>query len=337
MNGYDEMRLSLQTNLLQCGKLTVDEVEIVMEAFCRASQNFDIVRRSTDLIVYDGVSAKVDEYLMCLKLEGRSEGTIYNYRHVLYGMFRYIKKEPKDITHQDVWGYLLNYQMQSDKPVCGRTMNAYLGYIKYFFSWLQDVGYITSNPTKSIAPIKYEKKMRESMTRHDLVLLQKACETPREKALISIMYATGCRVSEIARMKKTDISWATKTITVFGKGKKYRTVYFNDQAEVYLKDYLNGRKDESPYVFVSSRGSHGVNPAAMREWVDAVYERVSNELGTKVTPHIIRHTTATLALQSGMPVTSVQKVLGHEKLDTTMQYVDMTKVSVESEYTKYVV
>lgn len=337
MTGYDEMRLELQTSLLRAGKLTGDEVEAVMTEFCMAAQNFEITRKTLDLIPVTGMPKAVDEYLACLKLEGRAAGTIYNYKRVLYGLFTDVRKDPTELTHKDIWGYLLRYQARAENPVSNRTMNSYLGVIKYFYCWMQDIGYMVANPTKAIAPIRYDKKQLEAMTRHDLVVLTKACKTAREKAVISLMYATGCRVSEVARMKKPDINWSAKTITVFGKGSKYRQVFFNDQAEIYMRDYLDSRTDESPYVFVSERGKHGVNPAAIRKWVETVYARVADEIGTKVTPHIIRHTTATLALQSGMPITSVQRVLGHEQIGTTMEYVDMKKIEVEQEYTKFVV
>lgn len=270
-------------------------------------------------------------------MEGRSKGTIYNYCNILEKMFLHVQKPVDRITHKDIWGFLLLYQNNREKPVSNRTMNSYLGYIKYFFSWMVDIGYLTSNPTKGIAPIRFEKKKKQSMNRHDLIVLLDACEDIREKAIISLAYATGCRITELCTMKKSDIHWYDRSIQVLGKGNKYRTVYFNDQAEIFLKQYFESRTDESPYVIVSIRGGHSCTSHTVRRTIKLIYARVSDKISVHVSPHIIRHTTATLAIQSGMPVTTVQQILGHESLETTMQYVDMAKVDVTQEYKRFVV
>lgn len=334
MEGYEALRLDFQTRLLSDG-MSVEHVESVMNTFCLACKGFKIEKESCDIIPYGSVPKAVDEYIKSLQMEGRARGTIKNYEKVLKTMFITIKKPIEEVTHKDIWGFLLTYQASRERPVCNRTMNQYLGYIKYFFKWLQDIGYITSNPTRSIKPIHYEKKQRKSMTRRDLIQVMKACNNEKERAVISLMYATGCRISEMCAMQIKDIDWLNRRIKVMGKGKKERYVFFNDQAEIYLAEYLDTRKDDCEYVFVSARGHHHVTVDSMRKWIEGVCKRVT-DISINVTPHTIRHTTATLGIASGIPVTSMQKILGHEQLSTTMEYVDMDRISIQQDYDKHV-
>lgn len=336
MNGYEGLRLEMQTRLLDEGR-SVEDVESIINTFCLAAQGYTIEKAPTDIIVYTGIPRVVDEYLACKLMEGLSEKTIKNYRDRLYHFFKNMRKPYDEITSQDIRYYMLAYQQEREKPVVNRTMNAYQGTIKRFFGWLQDVGYITNDPSKGMAHIKYEKKKKQSMTRHDLVILMDACKNVRQKAIISLLYATGCRVMEVVSMKKDDINWHDKSIVVLGKGNKHRTVYFNDQADVYLRQYLDSRTDENPYVIVATRGHHSITENAIQQMVYRMYKGIKDDISLKLSPHIIRHTTTTLAIESGMPVTSVQSILGHASLETTMEYVDMTRVDVKNDYRKYVV
>ena len=315
----------------------MDDVQKIIDTFCIVAQGYDITKACTDVIVYTGIPRVVDEYLANKLMEGLSPKTIKGYRDILYMFFRRMTKPFDTITSKDIRGFMLTYQMERPKPVCNRTMNGYQAAIKRFFGWLQDVGYIDNDPSRGMAPIKYERKKKQSMTRHDLIMLTDACENIRERAIISLLYATGCRTMELIGMKKEDINWRDKSIVVLGKGNKHRTVYFNDQAEIHLKAYLDQRTDDNPYVIVSTRGNHSVGYEAIRKMVAKIYEKVEESISVRVTPHILRHTTTTLAIEQGAPVTSVQAILGHASLTTTMEYVDMTRVDVKQDYKKFVV
>lgn len=335
MNDFDSVRLNLQSRLISAG-LDEKTVDLVIGEWTIAMEDYDIVLRSTAIIPYVGIPKSVDEYLASLQMEGREKGTIKNYQKILYAMFECLKKSPEELEYRDIWGFLLKYQESREKPITNRTANQYLGYIKYYFSWLQDVGYITNNPTKSIKPIHFEKKQRKSLTRHDLIQVIKSCQTERERAVITLMYSTGCRISEMCSMKLADIDWRERRIKVLGKGKKERFVFINDQAEIYLSEYLATRHDESPFVFVSARGHHGITTDSMRKWIESVCGRVT-DISVHATPHTIRHTFATLGIQSGLPVTSMQTLLGHEDVSTTMEYVDMSHISVQQEFDKHII
>lgn len=336
MNGYEGFRIALQTRLVEEGR-SMEDVAQIMDTICMVAQDYTIEKNCTDIVVYQGIPREVDEYLACKLMEGVSPLTVKNYRIRLYDFFMKVRIPYQEITHKEIRAYMLSYQHGREKPICNRTANAYQGVIVRFFGWLQDMGYITANPTKSLPAIKYVKKQKESMNRHDLIVLLDACKNLRQRAIVALAYATGCRVSELCRIKKSDINWVDKSIIVLGKGSKYRTVYFNDQAEIYVKQYLESRKDDNPYLIVSTRGAHSVTTTSIEMMMREIYTKVSDQVNVKVTPHIVRHTTATLAIESGMPVTTVQKLLGHASIETTMEYVDMSKVSVIQEYKKFVV
>lgn len=336
MDDYEVFAMELQARLIGAGR-SVEDVAEIMDTVCTVAQRYEIKKECTDIIVNQGVPREVEEYLACKMMEGLSPLTIKDYRGRLYSFFKAVRKPYTQITHKDIRGYMLAYQYEREKPVCNRTMNHYQGIITHFFEWMQDVGYITADPAKNLPSIKFEKKQKESMNRHDLIILMDACSNIRQKAIVALAYATGCRVSELCRIKLTDINWVKKSITVLGKGSKYRTVYFNDQAEIYVRKYLESRKDDDPHLIVSTRGAHGVSVRAIEKMMREIYLRVEDKVNVKVTPHIVRHTTATLAIESGMPVTTVQKILGHASIETTMEYVDMSKINISQEYQKFVV
>lgn len=336
MNGYDGFRLEMQTKLLEDGR-SMEDIARIMDVFCQVAQSYDITKACTDIIASSGVPREVDEYLGCKLMEGLARGTVAGYRDRLYNFFRTVKLPYDQITSKDIRGYMLYYQHGREKPVTNRTMNAYQATIVRFFNWLQDVGYITNNPAKNIPAIKYQKKLKASMDRHDLLILMGACRNVREKAIVSCLYATGCRVNEACNIKISDINWHDKSIVVLGKGQKYRTVYFNDMAEIYIRQYLGSRKDDCQYLIVSTRGGHQVGERSIQKMMRKIYSSVADQMETKVTPHTVRHTMATLAIESGMAITTVQKILGHSSIETTMEYVDMSKVNISQEYRKYVV
>lgn len=338
MNTFDSLRLDFQSILIESQKYEIDEVEDILSKFMLAMQNYDVIEKQKDIIVYNVVPESVNKYLAVLKLEGRTDGTIYNYMKVLTSFFAFVKKKPEEITHRDIWSFLLDYQNNRAKPVSNRTMEQYRGYIKYYFDWMQDVGYMSTNPTRGMSPIKYEKKQRKSMTRHDLILLSEACKNEKERAVIEFMYSTGCRINEAVNIKISDIDWNNKSVRVIRKGNKEGILYFGDRAEIAMKKYLDSRHDTCEYLFVSARGHHQINTGSLRENIHKIYLRAGVEnISVPVTPHIIRHTTATLAVQAGMPVEYVQQMLGHEQINTTMQYVDIANSNVRNACTKYVV
>lgn len=196
--------------------------------------------------------------------------------------------------------------------------------------------YISKNPCKQIHPIKYEAKLREPLTGVEMELIRDACQTRREKAIIETFYSTGCRVSELAILKKTDVDFRKGEVHLFGKGSKHRISYINAKAEVALKKYLFSRSDDCPALFVTDRSPVR---ALKKEGIESIVRKIGERSGIerRVYPHLIRHTTATDALERGMNVAEVQKILGHEKLDTTMIYAKVCQDNVKYDHKRYIV
>lgn len=217
-----------------------------------------------------------------------------------------------------------------------RTMDGRRLVINTFLEWCRTERYIDWNPCSQIRPIKYESKPREPLTGIELELVRDACRTYREKAIIEVFYSTGCRVSEMVNLSKSDVDFVKGEVKLFGKGAKHRISYINARAEVSLKKYLFSRRDENPALFVSDRNPHDrLKKTAIEKVVREIGER--SGIGRRVFPHLIRHTTATDALERGMNVAEVQKILGHEKLDTTMIYAKVCQENVKHDHRRYIV
>lgn len=339
METFEKCRNELQENLLR--SFNVEITEKALEIIGSVLSYYDLTEKTTDIICYNGqVPRLVKEYIAVKIMEGRSKETTDLYKVYLCKFFEYIRKPPEEVQTNDIRMFLYWYQNEriANVKVSNRTLDTIRGIIGYFFQWLQDSDYLTKNPAKPIKPIKYEKKHKEAMTRKELISIEMSCKTPREKALITTLYATGCRISEIAGIKISDICFDTHEIKVLGKGNKHRTTWLNDRAELAIKEYVLSRSDDSPYLFVSSRAPHGkMSAGGLRKLIENIGSRSETPINVKPTPHVYRHTTATLALKSGMPVTQVKEMLGHENISTTMQYLDMDEAGVKEAHKKYVV
>lgn len=307
----------------------------VLAALDRVSTRYEIKQKETGLaIVNDELPEVAKIYLAVKAIAGLSEETLNGYRLALINFFRGVHKPPEAVEANDIRMYL--YAYRKDRGVSGRTLDKYREYIGRFFTWALNEGYIKNNPAKSVESIKYETMPRESLTQVELEYLRMACQSLRDRAIVEVLYSTGCRVSELATMKVSDINWAEKTVRIFGKGKKHRISFLNAKAEVALRAYLDTRTDECPALIVSSRSPHtGVKKCGLEKIVRSISER--SALTKHVTPHILRHTTATTALQSGMPVEDISKLLGHESIETTMIYAEVSMESVRDGHKKYIV
>ena len=164
------------------------------------------------------------------------------------------------------------------------------------------------------------------MTQIDLEYIRAACRTKQELTIVELLYSTGCRVSDLSGIKRSDVNWEKREITVFGKGGRYRTVYLNAKAIVALKTYMNTRKDDDEHLIVTTRSPHhGVGRSGLELIIHNIASRVTNKVSVPVTPHVFRHTTATAALQNGMAVQNVQLMLGHRNISTTMVYAEVSQ------------
>ena len=301
------------------------------------AERYEVQKKETALAVWnEELPEIVKVYLVCKKIEGLSQQTLDTYHRMLKLFFRDVRKAPAQITTNDIRVYLFRYQQE--RSCSNRSLDKYRQYLAGFFSWAADEGYVQSNPMRTIPAIKYEKKPRENLTQLELEYLRQCCHTEREKAIIEFLFSTGCRVSELSGVKESDIDWNARTVHLFGKGSKHRTSFLNAKCEVTLKAYLKTRTDDSEFLFVTERKPYRqLKRDALEKIVRNISGRTSAEMNKHVTPHILRHTTATLALQNGMPIADISKLLGHAKIDTTMIYAHTCMESVQAGHRKYVV
>lgn len=331
---YERFRGELAAAIAQTPACTVETVLRMMD---KVASRYEIKMKETALAVYmDGLPELAKLYLVCKKMAGLSDTTLKNYRIVLGLFFDTVQKLPEQVTTNDIRLFLYSYQ--AEKECSLRTLDKYREYISRFFSWTHSEGHIQTNPAKNVSPIKYEEKPREALSQIELEHLRMACKTDKERAIIEFLYSTGCRVSELSVVKKSDVDWNEKSVRLFGKGKKHRVSFLNAKAEVTLRKYLDGRKDECEYIFASSRRPfRQMHKDGIEKIVRTVSARASDKLGRQVTPHVLRHTTATTALRSGMPIEDISKLLGHESIDTTMIYAKTSLEDVKTGHKKYVV
>lgn len=317
------------------GKISDDDLRVVMRELRMLVTDYEIESRKVELALMDDIAPKCFQaYMVAKKIEGLSGGTLNVYRLYLEDFLQYIGKPLLDVTANDIRVYL--YTMQNRRGITNRSLDGKRLVINGFLEWCFREGYISKNPCKQISPIKYEAKPREPLSGIELELVRYACRNYRERAMVEMFYSTGCRVSEMVILNRSDIDFTTGEVSLFGKGQKYRQSYINAKAEVALKKYLFSRTDNDPALFVSERKPHKrLSKTGIEYLIRKIGER--SGIGRNLYPHLIRHTTATDALNRGMNVVEVQKILGHEKLDTTMIYAKVLQDSVKYSHKKYIV
>ena len=236
----------------------------------------------------------------------------------------------------DIRVYL--YKYQEERKVTNRSLNKVRDCLASFYKWMYIEGYIQKDPMIAIKQIKYEKKERKPMTQIDLEYLRRACETKKQTAILEVLYSTGCRIGELDALKKSDIDWNEKTVHLFGKGQKHRISFLNAKAEVSLKKYLESRTDDSEYLFVSDRKPYNqMHVSGLQKIIREMSERARNDVQNKVTAHVIRHTTATRMYDNNTDIGTIQQVLGHSNINTTMIYAHNSFENIKIAHRKSVV
>lgn len=280
--------------------------------------------------------ARNDEYLEMFinakKIEGCSERTLKYYRSSVQHMFSRIKTPVRKITTEQLREYLTGYQKINN---CGKsTVDNIRRNISSFFSWLEEEDHILKSPMRRIHKIKTKTKVKETISDEDIERLRDHCEVARDIAIIDLLYSTGIRVGELVNLDIKDINFEERECIVYGKGEKERRVYFDAKAKLHLQNYISSRKDNNPALFVTLDAPHE------RLKISGVEIRL-RELGrklnlTRIHPHKFRRTMATRAIDKGMPIEQVQKLLGHSQIDTTMHYAIVNQTNVKTSHRKYI-
>ncbi len=243
-----------------------------------------------------------------------------------------VRKQPKDIATDDLRGYLDSYQRRNNASKV--TVDNVRRILSSFFSWLEDENLILKSPVRRIHKVKTGKTVKETYTDEALEIMRDHCENARDLAIIDLLSSTGMRVGELVKLNRTDINFHERECVVFGKGDKERKVYFDARTKIHLQRYLDGRTDSNPALFVTLQSPHD---RLMISGVEIRLRDVGRRLGIpKVHPHKFRRTLATMAIDKGMPIEQVQQLLGHQSVDTTLQYAMVNQNNVKISHRKFV-
>lgn len=274
----------------------------------------------------------MEMFLTAKKIEGCSERTIKYYRVTTIHLLNYLKEPIRKVTTETMRQYLVDYQKINN---CGKTtIDNIRRNISSFFSWLEEEDYILKSPMRRIHKIKTKKKVKNIISDEEIEKLRDSCDNIRDTAMVDLLYSTGIRVGELVRLNRKDINFSERECVVFGKGDKERKVYFDAKAKIHLEKYLQSRTDTNPALFVTLDKPHD------RLKISGVEIRL-RQLGKKlkiekVHPHKFRRTMATRAIDKGMPIEQVQKILGHSQIDTTMQYAIVNQNNVKASHRRYI-
>ena len=271
-------------------------------------------------------------FLDAKRIEGCSDRTIKYYRVTIEHLLKNVVSPIRKITTEMMRAYLVDYQKINN---CGKTtVDNIRRNISSFFSWLEEEDYILKSPMRRIHKIKTQKTVKNIISDEEIEKLRDNCKNIRDTAMIDLLYSTGIRVGELVKLNIEDIDFSERECVVFGKGDKERRVYFDAKSKIHLKNYIESRKDNNPALFVT------LNAPYDRLKISGVEIRI-RELGRmlnleKVHPHKFRRTIATRAIDKGMPIEQVQKILGHSQIDTTMQYAIVNQNNVKASHRKYI-
>lgn len=297
-------------------------------------QNFEIIesKESCSKIDKDDNLSLISSFLAAKRIEGCSEKSLKYYENTIQCTVNNIAKDIKHLTTDDLRVYLTTYQQQHNSSRV--TIDNIRRILSSFFSWLEDEGYIFKSPIRRIHKVKTDKIIKETYTDEELETLRDNTTTIRDLAIIDILASTGMRIGEMILLNKADVNFAERECKVLGKGNKERIVYFDARTKLHLQKYLDSRKDDNKALFVSLK-----NPAK-RVTIGGIESRLRKMglyLGIhKVHPHKFRRTLATMAIDKGMPIEQLQQMLGHQRIDTTLQYAMVKQSNVKLAHKKYI-
>ncbi|MEG0297487.1 MAG: tyrosine-type recombinase/integrase [Clostridium sp.] len=272
-----------------------------------------------------------DLFICSKRVEGCSEKTLKYYKLTIENMLQQINKDVSDIETEDLRGFLCYYTEQSN---CSKvTIDNIRRIMSTFFSWLEEENYILKSPSRRIHKIKTGKVVKDIYTDENLEIMRDNCIEVRDLAIIDLLNSTGIRVGELVKLNTSDINFNERECIVLGKGDKQRKVYFDARTTIHIQNYLNSRTDTNNALFVSLLKPH--NRLAI-SGIEIRLRQLGRRLNiSAVHPHKFRRTLATRAIDKGMPIEQVQHLLGHSKIDTTLQYAMVSQSNVKISHKKY--
>ena len=307
--------------------LSNEQLDILHDTLVQAMQGLPdtaVTEESTPDLVQIFLSAK--------RVEGCSDKTVLYYDSTIRNVLNAVGKDVREVTTDDLRIYLDRYQ--STNGVSKVTIDNIRRILSSFFAWLEDEDYITKSPVRRIHKVKTCKTVKETYSDEALELMRDHSECVRDLAIIDMLASTGMRVGELVKLDRNDIDFANRECIVLGKGNKQRKVYFDARTKIHLQRYLNGRKDDNPALFVTLQRPYN---RLQISGVEIRLRRLGEKLNlNKVHPHKFRRTLATMAIDKGMPIEQVQQLLGHQSVDTTLQYAMVNQSNVKQSHRRYI-
>lgn len=276
--------------------------------------------------------ALLDMFLAAKRVEGCSEKTIRYYKTTLTKMLTALDNKIVHITTDDLRNYLAQYQQETE---CSKSnIDNIRRILSSFFSWLEDENYVLKSPVRRIHKIRTTKPVKETYTDEALEIMRDSCENLRDLAIIDLLASTGMRVGEMVNLNIVDVDFENRECIVLGKGSKERPVYFDARTKIHLHNYIMSRTDDNPALFVSLLAPYNRLEIS---GVEIRLRKLGRKLNIpKVHPHKFRRTLATRAIDKGMPIEQLQQLLGHTKIDTTMEYAMVNQNNVKQSHRKYI-
>ena len=312
--------------------LTEKQLELLADITQKALSEYDITTKASEEEQRNKENAELlSAFISSKKVEGCSDKTIHYYKSSIEKLIATVKKNVCEVETNDIRCYLAEQQEQ--RGLSKVTIDNLRRIFSSFFSWLEDEDYITKSPVRRIHKVRTDALVKEVLTDENIEVLRDSCNEIRDVAMIDLLLSTGMRVGELVKINREDIDFQERQCVVFGKGNKEREVYFNARTKIHLQRYLEQRTDTNPALFVSLHKPH------TRLTISGVEVRL-HQLGKKVNlnkvhPHKFRRTLATMAIDKGMPIEQVQKMLGHVKIDTTLHYAMVNQANVKIAHRKY--
>lgn len=324
MNAKNELAKRLVAMVSEDAPANVETINAILK-------DYTVLREAEE--EKSDLNKRIAYYMGAKRIDGLSQRTLDNYKYTLEMFAQKVNKSISKITTDDIRGYIT--YLSEERHLRETSLQTHISTLRAFFGWLYVEEKIKKNPMLKIRSLKLDKKnARQALSLEELERLRDACKGYREKALVEFLVSTGCRLSEVAQLKVDDLNLNERGVVVTGKGDKDRLVYFSVRARLMLQEYIKERKGGEG-LFVSSKTPYlPLKQRAIERIVHAISERAG--LASRVHPHLLRHTFATLALNSGMDVTVIQRLLGHENISTTQIYAAMNEDTVKHQYNKYV-
>lgn len=329
----EEMILTITNEM--SNNLTNYQLELLKNVLKIQFQNIEITVLTDEIKKKEEQNTNekfINSFLSAKEIEGCSQRTISYYKENIQRLISKLEKPIKGITTEDIRNYLSEYKEINN---CGSvTIDNIRRVFSSFFAWLEDEDYIIKSPVRRIHKVKTASIIKETFTDENIEKMRDECKNIRNLAIIELLISTGMRVGELVNLNIDDLNLEDRSCVVQGKGNKQREVYFDARTKIHLMQYLNIRKDNNKALFVSRNKPH------QRLSISGI-ELIVRKIGIKtdvnrVHPHKFRRTLATMAIDKGMPIEQVQKLLGHVKIETTMHYAMVNQNNVKISHRKYI-